>query len=58
MDPWSTETAEDDITLTLLRAVNDGSMKGLAQFHLLKMQLESIRNLPERSDHDRNVPRR
>ena len=58
MNPRSTDTSDEDITLTLLRTVDDGSMKGLAQFHLLKMQLENIRALPERRYADRNAPRR
>lgn len=57
MNPQSTDTSDEDITLTLLRTVDDGSMKGLAEFHLLKMDLENIRALPERRYADRNAPR-
>jgi hypothetical protein len=58
MNPRSTDTSDEDVTLTLLRTLDDGSMKGLAQFHLLRMELENIRALPERRYGDRNVPRR
>jgi hypothetical protein len=57
MDTWSTETPEDDISLEMLRALDDGSIRGLAQFHLLKMQLDTIRSLPEYRPDSRNAPR-
>jgi hypothetical protein len=44
-----------DATMTMLEAVADGSIEGLATYHLLKMQLLGIRELPERSDADRNA---
>jgi hypothetical protein len=40
----------------MLDVVADGSIAGLATYNLLKMQLLSIRNLPERRREDR-VPR-
>lgn len=47
---------EHDETLGMLDVVADGSIAGLAIYNLLKMQLLSIRNLPERRPEDR-VPR-
>src|ERR1700733_14891688 len=47
MDSRSKETPERDVTLEMLRRLDDGSISGLSQFHLLKMQLEAIRRLPE-----------
>ena len=45
--------------MTMLETVADGSIAGLATNHLFKMQLLSIRNLPERGETDRNAgPRR
>ena len=38
---------ENDITLRMLDDVIDGSVTGLATYHLLRMQLEEIRRLPE-----------
>jgi hypothetical protein len=57
MNPQSTDTSDEDVTLTLLRTIDDGSITGLAQFHLLRMELENIRALPERRYGDRNAPR-
>ena len=45
---------EHDETLRTLGVVADGSIAGLATYNLLKMQLLSIRNLPERHREDRN----
>jgi hypothetical protein len=47
MDSRSKETPERDVTLEMVRRLDDGSISGLSQFHLLKMQLEAIRRLPE-----------
>jgi hypothetical protein len=47
MRAWTVEKPEDDLTLRLLETVNDGSISGLATYHLLKMKLEEIRALPE-----------
>jgi hypothetical protein len=47
------EIPEDDTTLEMLEAVHDGSLAGLAGYHLLRRQLRAIRALPERDDHDR-----
>jgi hypothetical protein len=41
-----------DSTVSMLDSLRDGSLAGLAQYHLLKMQLDAIRNLPEVSDRD------
>ena len=50
---------QPDSTMTMLETVADGSIAGLATYHLFKMQLLSIRNLPERGETDRNAgPRR
>jgi hypothetical protein len=46
-------SSEHDGTLRMLEAVADGSIAGLATYNLLKMQLLSIRNLPERRHEDR-----
>ncbi len=53
MRPSSIERPEDDVTLQLLDDVIDGSIAGLAVYHLLKMQMEAIRGLPERPERDR-----
>jgi len=53
MRPSSIERPEDDVTLQLLDDVIDGSIAGLAIYHLLKMQMEAIRGLPERLERDR-----
>jgi len=53
MRPSSIERPEDDVTLQLLGDVIDGSIAGLAIYHLLKMQMEAIRGLPERLERDR-----
>ena len=50
------ETPDRDITLAMLGDVDDGSIAGLANYHLWKMQLTSIRALPER-DTGGNLPR-
>jgi hypothetical protein len=49
------KTPAEDPTLRLLETVAEDSLAGLANYHLMKMQLENIRNLPERSERDRNV---
>ena len=51
MTPRDAETPEADPTLTMLTAVADGTLTGLARYHLLKRQLLEIRNLPE-SNHN------
>jgi hypothetical protein len=53
MRPSSIERPEDDVTLQLLDEVIDGSIAGLAIYHLMKMQMEAIRGLPERLERDR-----
>jgi hypothetical protein len=57
MDTRSQQTPRDDVTLRMLRTVADGSISGLAQFHLLKMQLDAIRGLPEYRPGSRNAAR-
>jgi len=49
-----TETTTEDTTLRMLGTIVDGSVAALANYHLLRLQLLSIRNLPERSEADRN----
>jgi hypothetical protein len=49
------QTPTDDPTLRLLQTIADGSLAGLANYHLMKLQLDNLRNLPEPSDRDRNV---
>ena len=58
MKSRSIEKPEDDLTLQMLGSVIDGSVGGLATYHLLKMQLEAIRRLPERAESDRNAQMR
>ncbi len=54
MDRSNTQKPEHDQKLRMLQVVADGSIAGLATYNLLKMQLLSIRSLPERSDADRH----
>ena len=42
-----------DTTLEALAIVIDGSLSGLARYHLLRQELDTIRALPERRDRDR-----
>lgn len=42
-----------DTTLQALATVIDGSLSGLAEYHLLRQDLNSIRALPERRDRER-----
>ena len=51
----SIEKPEDDLTLRMLDSVVDGSIAGLATYHLLKMELDESRGLPERAERDRNA---
>ncbi len=44
---------ECDTTLEALATVIDGSLSGLARYHLLRQELATIRGLPERRDRDR-----
>ena len=46
---------EPDGTSQMLRALADGSVAGLATYHLWKLQLREIRALPEPSPGDRDV---
>jgi hypothetical protein len=39
--------SEPDATMTMLARVLDGSLRGLATYHLLKADLLMIRGLPE-----------
>jgi hypothetical protein len=50
-------TPECDTTLQALATVIDGSLSGLARYHLLRQELDNIRALPERRERDR-VPAR
>jgi hypothetical protein len=50
-------TPECDTTLQALAEVIDGSLSGLANYHLLRQELDNIRTLPERRTRDR-VPAR
>jgi hypothetical protein len=42
-----------DTTLRALANVIDGSLSGLAHYHLLRQELDNIRALPERRERDR-----
>jgi hypothetical protein len=46
-------TPECDTTLQALATVIDGSLSGLAHYHLLRQELDNIRALPERRDRER-----
>ena len=46
-------TPECDTTLQALATVIDGSLSGLARYHLLRQELDAIRALPERRERDR-----
>ena len=46
-------TPECDTTLQALAGVIDGSLSGLAHYHLLRQDLDAIRALPERRERDR-----
>jgi hypothetical protein len=45
-----------DVTLQALATVIDGSLAGLAHYHLLRQELDNIRDLPERRGRDRVPP--
>jgi hypothetical protein len=45
------QTPPTDPTVSMLDSLLDGSLAGLAQYHLMKMQLDALRNLPEVADH-------
>jgi hypothetical protein len=45
--------ADRDATLQALANVIDGSLSGLAHYHLLRQELTDIRDLPERRERDR-----
>jgi hypothetical protein len=45
--------ADRDATLQALATVIDGSLSGLAHYHLLRQELSNIRELPERRERDR-----
>ncbi len=47
------EPPENDVTLAMLDSALDGSLAGLARHHLLKLQLQHIRALPEAFERDR-----
>jgi hypothetical protein len=51
--PMCDTTPERDTTLEALATVIDGSLSGLARYHLLRHELETIRALPERRDRGR-----
>jgi hypothetical protein len=57
MDTNNPDTPDEDITMDMLRSLDDGSVKSLGLFFVLRRQLDNIRGLPERQDADRNVPR-
>ena len=44
---------ECDTTLQALADVIDGSLSGLAHYHLLRQELDNIRALPERRRRER-----
>ncbi|HEY1712608.1 MAG TPA: hypothetical protein VGG07_06875 [Solirubrobacteraceae bacterium] len=45
--------ADRDATLQALATVIDGSLSGLAHYHLLRQELDNIRELPVRRERDR-----
>jgi hypothetical protein len=46
-------SSDRDATLQALATVIDGSLSGLARYHLLRQELDNIRDLPERRERDR-----
>ena len=44
------QALEADLTVSMLDSLRDRSLAGLAEYHLLKMQLDAIRDLPEVPD--------
>ncbi len=48
-----TSPPECDTTLQALTTVIDGSLSGLAHYHLLRQELDTIRALPERRERER-----
>jgi hypothetical protein len=46
-------TSSCDTTLEALTTVIDGSLSGLANYHLLRRELDNIRALPERRERER-----
>jgi hypothetical protein len=55
MNSRTIETDEPDPTEHMFRALADGTLSGLAKYHLWEMQLRQIRDLPEESGPDRTV---
>jgi hypothetical protein len=55
MNRRSAETRDWDTTMSMLSEVVGGSVASLANYHLMKLQLENIRNLPQRDERDRNA---
>jgi hypothetical protein len=49
-------TPQPDSTLQALATVIDGSLSGLAHYHLLRQELDNIRDLPECRGRDRQPP--
>ncbi|MBV8999538.1 MAG: hypothetical protein JO304_10780 [Solirubrobacterales bacterium] len=50
MNDCTTQAYDGDPTMTMVHALNDGSLTGLATHHLMKMQLLELRSLPETPD--------
>ena len=46
-------SSDCDTTLQALTTVIDGSLSGLANYHLLRQELANIRALPERRERER-----
>jgi hypothetical protein len=49
MNGFDGECSDPDATMTMLGRLLDGSVRGLAIYHLLKADLLMIRGLPEAS---------
>jgi len=47
MNRWGVDRSEPDVTMAMLSGLIDGSLRGLATYHLLKADLLKIRGLPE-----------
>jgi hypothetical protein len=58
MNSPGTGRPESDTTTQMLRVLADGSLAGLANYHLWALQLREIRDLPERSVAERELPDR
>jgi hypothetical protein len=55
MNRPDTQSFDEDATMPIVEMLNDGSLAGLATYHLVKRQLLEIRGLPGVPPHRRPV---